>query len=191
MVDSLIIRNIIRLFNVDTSKVVLKLKISLFAILLIPLLLLTSCSNNNEINSKEYLGEIYSIALDSIMEKDEALSSDMEFIAIDMSNFDELNEQELNEPNKVQILSYFEGKYKVEAMDASYENLIEKGLYNPDTMVLNGVLLRIEKVDFVSNDFMFEGSKYRAGDGSVTVKGIVQYHNGKWVIKDTKVTQKS
>ncbi|NIK76668.1 hypothetical protein FHS15_001793 [Paenibacillus castaneae] len=167
------------------------MKISLFAILLIPLLLLTSCSNNNEINSKEYLGEIYSIALDSIMEKDEALSSDMEFIAIDMSNFDELNEQELNEPNKVQILSYFEGKYKVEAMDASYENLIEKGLYNPDTMVLNGVLLRIEKVDFVSNDFMFEGSKYRAGDGSVTVKGIVQYHNGKWVIKDTKVTQKS
>ncbi|MNI00534.1 hypothetical protein D3C73_533340 [compost metagenome] len=118
----------------------------------------------------------------------------MEFIAIDMSNFDELNEQELNEQDKVKILSYFEGKYKVEAMDASYENLKEKSLYNPDTMVLNGVLLRIEKVDFVSNDsndFMFEGSKYRAGDGAVTVKGIVQYLNGKWLIKDSKVTRKS
>lgn len=162
--------------------------------LFISLLLLTSCDSNNEINSKEHIGEIYSIALDSIMEKDEALSSDIEFIAIDMSNFDELNEQELNVQDKEEIISYFEEKYIVKVMDASYEYLKEKGLYNPDSMVLNGVLLRIEKVDFLSNDtndIIFQGSKYRAGDGAVTVKGIVYFKNGKWIIKDSKVTRKS
>lgn len=97
----------------------------------------------------------------------------------------------LYEQDKKQILIYFEEKFAVEVMDASYEELQEKGLYNPDTKVLDGVLLRIEKLDFVSSDFLFDGSKYRAGDGAVGVKGIVHFENGNWQIKDSKVTWKS
>lgn len=128
--------------------------------LFIVLLFLVAC--NNEVNSKEHLGEIYRVALGSIMEKDEALSNNIEYIAIDMSNFEELNEQD-----KKEILAYFEEKFSIEVMDATYEELQEKGLYNTDTKVLDGVLLRIEKVDFVSNEFVFDGSKYRAGGKSV------------------------
>lgn len=78
--------------------------------------MLSAC--NTEIEPKEHLGEIYSVALDSIMEEDKALSSDMEYIAIDMSNFEETNESD-----KEEILSYFKEKYKVDVIDSTYEQL--------------------------------------------------------------------
>ncbi|MCQ6275895.1 peptide ABC transporter substrate-binding protein [Bacillus sp. V3B] len=158
------------------------MKFKYFSILFILSVLLSAC--NTGIEPKEYLGEIYSVALNSIMEQDEALSSDMEYIAIDMSNFEEVDESDKDE-----ILSYFKEKYKVEVMDATLEQLKEKGLYNPDTMVLDGVLLRIEKVDFkFNNKVFFEGSKYRSGLGAVGVEVTVHYKDNKWKSKEAKVT---
>ncbi|MNZ71315.1 hypothetical protein D3C78_896750 [compost metagenome] len=154
--------------------------------LFLSLLLLASCGKGEVIDSIEDVGMLYSTALDSIMEKEEALGHDISYIAIDISKVDELNEQD-NEA----ILSYFEQKYKVKAMNATYEYLIEEGLYHPDTMRLHGVLLKIEKVDFVSEFFIFEGSKYRAEDSAATVKGVVQYKNGQWLMKESKVTRVS
>ncbi|KMY49936.1 hypothetical protein [Peribacillus loiseleuriae] len=158
------------------------MKFKQFTILFIVSLLLSAC--NTGIEPKEYLGEIYSVALDSIMEQDEALSSDMEFIAIDMSNFDEVNET-----GKKEILNYFKEKYKVEVMDATFEQLKEMGLYNPDTMALDGVLLRIAKVDFkFNNNIFFEGSKYRSGVGAVGVEVTVHYKDDNWKSKEAKMT---
>lgn len=116
------------------------------------------------------------------METDKALNSNMEFIAIDMSNFEEVNEKE-----KKVILNYFEDKYKVEVMDATMEELEEKGYYNPDTMALEGVLLRIEKVDFKFNkNVLFEGSKFKSGKGAIGVESTVHYKNGEWQIKESR-----
>lgn len=153
-----------------------------FSILLVLSLLLSAC--NTGIEPSEHLGEIYSVALDSIMEQDEALSSDMEYIAIDMSNFEDAAERD-----KEEILSFFKEKYKVEVMDATLEQLKEKGLYNSDTMGLDGVLLRIEKVDFkFNNEISFEGSKYRSGLGAVGVEVKVHYKDNKWESKEVKMT---
>ncbi|AMO86686.1 hypothetical protein B857_01535 [Solibacillus isronensis B3W22] len=158
------------------------MKIKHFSILLVLSLLLSAC--NTGIEPSEHLGEIYSVALDSIMEQDEALSSDMEYIAIDMSNFEDAAERD-----KEEILSYFKEKYKVEVMDATLEQLKEKGLYNSDTMGLDGVLLRIEKVDFkFNNEIFFEGSKYRSGLGAVGVEVKVHYKDNKWESKEVKMT---
>lgn len=158
------------------------MKFRYFSILFILLILLSAC--NNGLEPKEHLGEIYTVALDSIMEQDEALSSDMEFIAIDMSNFEEVDESD-----KEEILSYFKEKYKVDVMEATFEQLKEKGLYNPDTMALNGVLLRIEKVEFKFNNNIFlEGSKYRSGLGAVGVEITVHYKDDKWKTKEAKQT---
>lgn len=152
-----------------------------FTVLLIASLLLSACNN---VEPKEHLGEVYSVALESIMEQDEALSSEMEYIAIDMSNFEGVDEKD-----KEEILSYFKEKYKVDVMDATFEELKEKGLYNPDTMVLDGVLLSIEKVDFkFNNNIFFEGSKYRAGDGAVGIELTVHYKDGDWRIKKSQMT---
>ncbi|WP_260508297.1 hypothetical protein [Cytobacillus firmus] len=57
------------------------MKIKHIIVLFIVVLNLAACSN--EENPKEYLGEIYSIGLDSIMQKDDTLSSDLKYIAID------------------------------------------------------------------------------------------------------------
>ena len=158
------------------------MKIKHFSILLVLSLLLSAC--NTGIEPSKHLGEIYSVALNSIMEQDEALSSDMEYIAIDMSNFEDADESD-----KEEILSYFKEKYKVEVMDTTLEQLKEKGLYNSDTMGLDGVLLRIEKVDFKSNNrIFFEGSKYCSGLGAVGVEVKVHYKDNKWESKEVKMT---
>jgi hypothetical protein len=143
---------------------------------------LTSC--NNGVNPKDHLGEIYSIALDNIMNYDEELSSDMKFIAIDMSKFDELGEKD-----KKEILNYFKDKYKVDVMDATFEELKEKGYYDSDKKGLDGVLLKISKVDFkFNNNIFFEGSKNRSSLGAVGVENTVHYKDGKWQIKVSKET---
>ena len=144
--------------------------------------LLSAC--NTGIEPKENLGEIYSVALDSLMKQDEALNSDMEYIAIDLSNSEEVDEND-----KKEILNYFKEKYKVNVMDATLEQLEEKGLYNPEIMLLDGVLLKIEKVDFkFNNKILIEGSKYRSGLGAIGVEVKVHYKDNKWKAKEVKMT---
>jgi len=160
----------------------IKLKLKHFSILFIIIGLLSAC--NTSIEPKEHLGEIYSVALDALMQQSEALNRGMEFIAIDMSNFEGVDESD-----KEQILSYFKEKYKVDIMDATFEQLQEKGLYNSDTMALDGVLLEIEKVDFkFNNEIIFEGSKYHSSLGAVGIECKVHYENNKWKAKEVKMT---
>lgn len=158
------------------------MKFKYFTILFFVSLLLAAC--NTGVESKDHLGEIYSVALDSIMEQDDALNSDMDFIAIDMSKFEEIDESD-----KEEILNYFKGKYKVDVMNATFEQLKEKGFYNAETMVLDGVLLSLEKVDFKFNEnVFFEGSKYRSGLGAIGVEVTVHYKDNKWTPKEAEMT---
>ncbi|GIO32087.1 MULTISPECIES: peptide ABC transporter substrate-binding protein [Paenibacillus] len=145
----------------------------LFLGLILLCALTTACSNANP--SKD-MGELYSLALDAYMPIDEGLNGGMKYIAIDMSNLNDMDETD-----KKQILKYFE-KYNVDVMEATYEQLKEKGLYDPKTMVLNGVLLRVEKTGISNNKMVIEGSKYRAGDGAIGTKVIIEYKNGKWEV---------
>lgn len=68
------------------------MKTRLFPLLLIFTILLTACNAGE--NPKDHLGEIYTIALDALMEEDKALNSDMTFIAIDMSDLDGVDEEQ-------------------------------------------------------------------------------------------------
>lgn len=116
------------------------------------------------------------------MKKDKALNSDMTFIAIDMINFDGVNEEQ-----KKAIINYFQDKYKVEVIVATMDELKEKGYYNLETLALDGVLLRIEKVDFkFNNNALFEVSKFKSGKGAIGVESTVHYKNRKWQIKESK-----
>lgn len=151
-------------------------RIKLYA-LLIMTLLLSACINN--IDPKNHLDEIYSIALDSIMEVDPGLNSEMDFIAIDFTKIDRLKEA-----TKKTILEYIKKKYKLDVMEATFEELKEQGFYNPDTSSLDGVLLRVEEVEFRMNDeVFFEGTKFRSGLGAIGIEGIVHFKE-KWQIKE-------
>ena len=151
-----------------------------FMSMLFIIILLTGC--NNGIKSKEHLSEIYTVALDSILLEDQALNDNMAFIAIDMSNFDDLDASD-----KEEILNYFEETYKVEVMDSTFEQLQEMGLYNPDTTSLDGVLLSIDKVHHkLNNTVILEGSKHRSGLGAIGLDVKVQYKDSIW--QTTEIT---
>lgn len=148
-------------------------------------LLLSACSK--PIDPEDHLVEIYSTAFESIMENDKALNSDAEYISIDMSELTDLTEQ-----NKQEILQYFKDKYEIETMNASFEELNENGLYNPDTVSLDGVLLRLDAVDFVNNhEVLFAGSKYRSGLGAFGCKLIVHFEGDEWRVKEFRTTSES
>lgn len=132
---------------------------------------------------KENLAEMYCIALNAIMKEDEALEDGMEFIAIDMSHFDELDREE-----KDRILQFFEEKYKKNVMDATFEELEEQGLYDHETMSLDGILLEIDEIEFKYKTIFIEGSKYRSGVGAVGVEVIVHQEDDKWKVKESKMT---
>jgi hypothetical protein len=156
------------------------MKIKLLTVFIIIItFLLSGCAAGN---SKQNMGQIYTLALDGFMPKGEGLNSNMKYIAIDMSNFTDIDEND-----KKYILDYFK-KYKVETMDATYEQLKEKGLFNPETMVLDGVLLRVESTDIERNKVIIKASKFRAGDAAIGGESTVIYKNGSWILKEAKDT---
>lgn len=143
---------------------------------------LVACSEGTK--SKENLGEIVRIALNSIMEMDQALNHDITFIAIDMRSFSDLDDQD-----KADIVTDFKEKYNMEVMEATFEELEEKGLYNLDTLALDGVLLSIEKITYKSSKtIILDGVKFRSGKGAIGVECTVHYVDGNWKIKESKET---
>jgi hypothetical protein len=141
--------------------------------------LLSGCAASN---SKQSMGQIYTLALEGFMPKDEALNSNMKYIAIDMSNF-----KDVDDKDKKEILNYFK-KYNVETMDSTYEQLKEKGLWNAKTKALDGILLRVESTEVVRNKVIIKASKYRSGLGAIGGESTVIYKNGSWILKEAKDT---
>ena len=109
---------------------------------------------------------------------------DLAFIAIDMSNFEDLDKS-----HKKEIVSYFKNKYKLDVMEATFEQLKQKGLYDFDKMALvDGLLLSIRNVDFKSDEEMvFQGTSYRASEGSMTIEFTVLYLDDQWEVQDVRL----
>ncbi|WP_206098596.1 peptide ABC transporter substrate-binding protein [Paenibacillus montanisoli] len=128
------------------------------------------------------LGEVYSLALDAYMPVDEGLNSGMAYIAIDMSNL-----KDIDDADKQQILDYFK-KYNVGVMEATYEELKAQGLENKTSLVLDGVLLKVDQARITEKQAIVEGSKFRSGDGAIGMKVIVELKDGKWKVKEAGMT---
>jgi len=133
-------------------------------------------------NPNKNLAEIYSLALDSFMPLDKGLNHDMKFIAIDTSTL-----KEATGDDKKQVLDYFK-KYGVEVLDASLEELKERGLFEEKKMALDGILLRIKSIDVKLDMVTIEGSKYRSGTGAIDVISTLIYKAGKWQLKEAEMT---
>lgn len=151
----------------------------LFMGLILCILLTAACSSTNP---SKNMGELYSLALDAFMPIEEGLNSNMKFIAIDMSNL-----KSINEKDKKLILEYF-NKYHVEIKEATFEQLKDCGVYDPNTKVLNGILLSIEKTEISKNQIVIEGTKFRGGDGSIGILVTIEFINGIWQITNAYTT---
>lgn len=135
------------------------------------------------VTSKDNLEQIYCLALDSFMLLDEALNHEMKYIAIDTTTMADITEE-----GRKQILDFFK-KYGVEVMDASMEKLKEEGLFDENKLCLEGILLRIESIDFEPGDrVVIKGSKYRSGTGAIGVISTLTYEDGNWELIEANIT---
>ncbi|MCG7345954.1 peptide ABC transporter substrate-binding protein [Sporosarcina sp. ACRSL] len=151
-------------------------------ILIFMVLLLGACNTGRTANEEMPLVGIYSLALDSLMEEDTALNDSMTFIAVDLSNF-----EDLNDIDKQGILDYFSRKYDVDVMDATFEELREQGYFDEEIMRLDGVLLRMEKVDISTSKVVFTGSKYRSAKGAIGMEVLLRKKGDEWRVTKSKM----
>lgn len=154
---------------------------NLYILILIALTLLISACGTTT-GSKENTGDVFNVALDSIMEHDETLNTDMEFIAIHISTYEDLSENDEEE-----ILSYFKDKYEVDVMFTSdtVQELKETDVYDTDTETLKGVFLGVDEVDFEDDEnVFFRGSKFRSNTSGYELEFTVNYEDDKWQTSD-------
>ena len=128
---------------------------------------------------KNYIVEMYKKILDDLINQDSAINEDAKFIAIDFTNFlayhkdrydgsSQLRNLSTNEKN--QLLDYCK-KYNENVIEATMEELKEKGYFNEKNMYLQGILITVtntEKVEF--DKAILSLQKYRGGLAAVFLK---------------------
>lgn len=128
---------------------------------------------------KNYTVEMYKKILDDLLNQDSAINEGAKFIAIDFTNFlayhkdgndgsSQLRNLSTNEKN--QLLDYCK-KYNENVIDATMEELKEKGYFNEKNMYLQGILITVtntEKVEF--DKAILSLQKYRGGLAAVFPK---------------------
>ncbi|MNG12347.1 hypothetical protein D3C84_959550 [compost metagenome] len=95
-----------------------------------------------------------------------------------MSNFENIEDMD-----KQQILGALR-KYDVQVKEATYEQLRTGGLYDPKSMSLYGILLRVDKVELTDKRMVLEGSKFRSGKGAIGTRVILKKVNGRWQVTE-------
>lgn len=154
----------------------------LFALLIITILVSSiGCKSVSKVYKDIAYG--YIAALEALIEEDEGLNGGMKFIAINTKTIPNIDESD-----KKIILDYFK-KYNVKVMDADFETLKDMGLYDENTMSLEGILLSFEEVDKkIGNKIVIEGEKYRSGLGAIGLEITVKYKDGKWEVIKSKMS---
>ena len=128
---------------------------------------------------KNYTVEMYKKILDDLINQDSAINEDAKFVAIDFTNFlayhkdrydgsSQLRNLSTNEKN--QLLDYCK-KYNENVIEATMEELKEKGYFNEKNMYLQGILITVtntEKVEF--DKAILSLQKYRGGLAAVFPK---------------------
>lgn len=127
-------------------------------------------------------GELYRLAFEAMFSMDEALNSDIKYIALDLSDL-----QQLTDSDRRHILASFAFR-EVEVRDTTMEELKKEEPEFKETMVLQGVLLKIEKVELGEDYAVIEGSKYRSGTGAIGAKITLELKDGAWSITKSEMT---
>jgi hypothetical protein len=138
--------------------------------------------DNDNTAEESIYSEIYIIALESFMSLDEALNHEMKYIAINNDTLIKATEADVDT-----VVDYFK-KYAVDVINESYKTLKEKDMVI-DEFYIEGVLLEIETVEFLSEDkVVVEGSKYKSGLGAIGVKAILIKEDGHWILESADIT---
>lgn len=137
--------------------------------------------------------QMYLDLLDDIMQKDEALAFEAEFISLDVASLDkEYMDPELKGTTRVfDISDGDEGvllahlkQYHDDVRPNSFEELKEQGEFNEETFALDGVLIGVTNIEVVGeDDYIITMKKYRGGLAAIFPRYSVKYVEGTWNIK--------
>ncbi|MMZ67045.1 hypothetical protein D1872_295870 [compost metagenome] len=76
----------------------------------------------------------------------------------------------------------------MEVRDTTMEELKKEEPEFKETMVLQGVLLKIEKVELGEDYAVIEGSKYRSGTGAIGAKITLELKDEAWSVTKSEMT---
>lgn len=144
--------------------------------------LTTSCASaSTNVEGDNSLSGLYIAALEEVIWTDTALNKSMEYISIDYDQTPALSDSVGQH-----IMEFLRTKYKVDIYNLTYEQLLKQGLYEGNPSNLQGILLRIEKVELADeqNETTLVVSKYRSNEGSISVKITLQYRDNNWMVVD-------
>ncbi|OJV63479.1 MAG: hypothetical protein BGO41_11685 [Clostridiales bacterium 38-18] len=128
----------------------------------------------------EQLKNIYIKSLVEIIEYKSGTQKSFQYIAID---FDTL--KGLNEVEKAEVNEYFELKYNVQVIDASYKDLLEKGIEHRNKE-LSGLVIYVEKIENHIFSYNVHVAKEYASLGANGIVIKFHYKNGEWIIWKVK-----
>ncbi len=129
----------------------------------------------------EQLKSIYIKSLVEIIEYKSGTQKSFKYIAIDLDTLKGLNEIE-----KAEVNEYFESKYNVQVIDASYMDLLEKGIEHRNKE-LSGLVIYVEKIENHILSYNVHIAKEYASLGGNGIVVKFHYKNGEWIIWKVKV----
>lgn len=150
-------------------------------IIIILAFFLSGCSSDST-SAKDHLTQVYCLALDSFMTLDKGLNCNMKYIAIDTETL-----KDLDASNKEAIIEYL-GKYNVDVIAASLDDLKTMGMFNDKNLSIEGVLLKFENITINESSVILNGSKFRSGKGAIGVKCEITIKNNEVKVKSSKIT---
>ena len=117
--------------------------------------------------------EIFNIA----WETDKGLNSDVKYINIDTSTFEDFTEQD-----KTQLFNYLSKKYNATILDKTFQELENEG-YIQDLSFIDGISFKVnEYIKNTENEISFEGTKWASGIGAIGFTTKAEKINGTWKI---------
>lgn len=131
----------------------------------------------NDMLLKSPKAKIYSEVIDRLWGMDSALNSGVNYIDIDTSTF-----QGLDEEDKKQLFNYLEKQYDVKVLSMTIDEL-EKTGYVKQLSFNNGVVFKIDEYTVNTSDkISFTGSKWASGNGAIGFSVEIEARNGVWEI---------
>ena len=132
-----------------------------------------------DIEKVEYskISKLYMTLIDDLMGTDQALNTDMEYIAINIESFDISKEQQ-------QDIIHYLYKYHDNIKVGSYEDLKEQGLVISSADVIphiDGILIDVGNIEKKNdNHYIVNMQKYRSALGAIFPEYEAQYKDGIW-----------
>lgn len=105
---------------------------------------------------------LYLTVIDDLWETDAGLNTDIDIIALNLSQTSNLDDGEK------EALRYMVGnKYQLQSLSATYDELVEDGLIDNENLYFErGILIDIVFKDVKSDSFTFDTTKWRSGLGA-------------------------